>query len=711
MLRTCPLKLFHIVLSLALILLFFHRIIFAENTFYFRDIHRWFYPMKFFLGEAFKAGSIPFWCPNYFCGAPFMSDIQSGVFYPLSVLFGLLPYPLSLNIFVLTHILLAILFFHLFIRSLGFSASAGLITSLSYAFGGYTLSSINVLNNLTTLVWLPAAMASFRWTLKSDFRKSFLFPVFFLCCAILGGEPQLFIFIAGVMILPGLISFDVQPLSLKIKASAIALFMVLISVGITTFQLGPMYTDYLHSVRLDGLPFEEAAKNSLPVASLQHLLLPLIFPSDFMTSPISLASFFTGGGQMPWLLTIYPGFIIVPLAITGLLGRQSRHPFYWLIIFCASLLLALGDNTPVYALFYKIVPIFRYPEKFIFICNICLLAMAAGGIDTIIHPLDNYKIRPLLITMLLAAILTADLFTSHRYLNPITGTGTYRHYHPDLEPIIKDPSIFRIFVDARPGPGPVKQQTMMDHHARWQLLMMPNLGLTHGIDQVGGKTGLELKYQYFITEILSKSWSEKLLFLKMANVKYIVSPHPLERDPDLAGHVRQKSPLVYQLEGNLPRAWLVGNVQAVSEGTLVDFLQTSYDPARSSLGSADLASRYNNPFFSPVDAIDYRTGSHLTFHVDNDRPSVLVLAESAYPGWRVYVDGVEKEVLWLNLFFQGVELDKGPHKIDFVFYPKNFYLFLLLSVISFFTLFIVRFAFVRSSKQAHPYHQGHPNEQ
>jgi len=32
---------------------------------------------KVFFAKSLKNGLIPFWCPLYFCGAPFMSDIQT----------------------------------------------------------------------------------------------------------------------------------------------------------------------------------------------------------------------------------------------------------------------------------------------------------------------------------------------------------------------------------------------------------------------------------------------------------------------------------------------------------------------------------------------------------------------------------------------------------------------------------------------------------
>ena len=96
------------------VILFFHPLLFSQQTLYFRDIQAIFYPMKYFLSEAFKSGSIPFWCPMYFCGAPFMSDIQTGVFYPPSLLLVIFSYPLSFNLYVVLHIFMCFCFVYFF---------------------------------------------------------------------------------------------------------------------------------------------------------------------------------------------------------------------------------------------------------------------------------------------------------------------------------------------------------------------------------------------------------------------------------------------------------------------------------------------------------------------------------------------------------------------------------------------------------------------
>jgi hypothetical protein len=46
-------------------------------------------------------------------------------------------------------------------------------------------------------------------------------------------------------------------------------------------------------------------------------------------------------------------------------------------------------------------------------------------------------------------------------------------------------------------------------------------------------------------------------------------------------------------------------------------------------------------------------------------PSVLMISESWYPHWHVYVDGKERELLRVNYAFQGVRLDQGEHQVVF----------------------------------------------
>jgi len=497
----------YILLALALILLFFYPVIFTDKTFYFRDIHRWFYPMKYFLASSFRNGAIPYWCPNYFCGSPFISDIQSGVFYPLSIIFLLTPFYKAFNYFILSHFFLGFCFFYLFSKELGQSRKAAIFTSISYCFGGYTIATINTLNNLSTLIWLPAILWSFTMAIKRKQHHGYFLTVLFLCMAILGGEPQLFVIIMGILLLYGLICIPTKDALKEQTKIAIIIFILIASALIITMvQLGPTYIDYQLSARMGGVSYEEATKHSLTPSMLKHIFFPLRFPFHFTSNSNAYGNLFYGD-EIPWLLTVYPGFFIMPLAILGIISDFSRKKIFWFLIFVISIVLALGNNTIVYRVFYKIFPFFRFPVKFMSLSNLSLLILAGYGADKLFSILRNFNIRSSLVFTFISIIMIIDLYSANNNLNPFCESDFYQKYHSHLKPIIDDPDRFRVYIEPEADVSPANL-TVLENHIKWQSLLMPNLGVLYNLNQVDGTTGLELRYQYIITDILEKPWAE-----------------------------------------------------------------------------------------------------------------------------------------------------------------------------------------------------------
>jgi hypothetical protein len=334
-----------------------------------------------------------------------------------------------------------------------------------------------------------------------------------------------------------------------------------------------------------------------------------------------------------------------------------------------------------------------------FLAGFSLIIMAVYGFETVISILRKRGIPSLLPGILLILVLVLDLYSAHGNLNPLVRSSFYKYHHPALKPVLEDREIFRIYVDSEAVPRKSVEDTVLNHHIAWQMLLMPNLGLLSGLYHVGGKSGLELRYQYIITEILLKPWPERIRFLKLANVKYILTSQKLDRHPQVKGMVEKVSPLVYRLRHTLPRAWMVGRISPLDRGTMETLLRPSFDPVDSAYGRPQLAGKYTRPFFQSVDNIRYGRGGHIELEITAREPSILVLTEASYPGWRVYVDGNERPCLWLNLLFQGVEVGKGKHHIRFVFHPQNFSIYLATSTVSVGLFFFVWFCTWRSGRR------------
>jgi hypothetical protein len=359
-----------------------------------------------------------------------------------------------------------------------------------------------------------------------------------------------------------------------------------------------------------------------------------------------------------------------------------------------SIALALGNNTPVYRVFYETFPFFRFPVKFMFIASLSLLILTGYGADKLFSILRKFNIHSSLVFTFISIILIIDLFSANKNLNPFCESAFYQKYYSYLEPIIDDSDSFRVYIEPETDVSSANL-TVLENHIRWQSLLTPNLGVLFNLNQVDGTTGLELRYQYIITEILKKPWAENIRFLRLANVKYIVSSNDLSRNPEIKDQVERINPLVFRTKGYRPRAWIVGQLKPIKIGTIDELLDHSFDPLHSAIAKGENISKYDHPSFTGIENISYERNNKIHIDVITTAPGILILSESSYPGWQVFVDGKEKECLWLNLLFQGVEIEEGSHQIDFIYHPKYFLFFLLISIVSLAAFFLIWLYYLR----------------
>src|SRR4051812_14792047 len=79
-----------------LIIAFFPELIFGAKTFLFRDYALFGYPLAHYNREAFWHGEVPLWNPLNNSGIPYVAQWNTMFFYPLSLVYLLLPMPWSL---------------------------------------------------------------------------------------------------------------------------------------------------------------------------------------------------------------------------------------------------------------------------------------------------------------------------------------------------------------------------------------------------------------------------------------------------------------------------------------------------------------------------------------------------------------------------------------------------------------------------------------
>lgn len=360
--------------SLLIILLFiiFGRVLFSNQIFAQRDIAIFVFPLKYFVVEQLKTGIIPLWNPYSGCGTPFIAEIQSHLFYPLSLMFYLFPFRLAFNLFILIHFFLAGLFMYGMMREFQYNRGSAIFSAITFGFSGYLTSLVDLLNNLASLTWMPLAfLFSRRFIIDEKARlKNALWLGASLGIQFLGGEPQyvLMTFLINLMwisyelIFKNLTSEGKSRISNLLKSWKLLRYggiSGLVFFGLIAFQLLPFLEYVQYSTRPQGFSYEAATHWSLPPWQLLQLFLPRFFEFYY--------GYFWGWVQT-WVADLYLGVTPLLLIYYGLrfsLRRKREVTFFaiWLTIF---VLLSLGRYFPAYPFFYQYLGFdkIRYPIKF-----------------------------------------------------------------------------------------------------------------------------------------------------------------------------------------------------------------------------------------------------------------------------------------------------------------------------------------------------------
>ncbi len=134
---------------------------------------------------------------------------------------------------------------------------------------------------------------------------------------------------------------------------------------------------------------------------------------------------------------------------------------------------------------------------------------------------------------------------------------------------------------------------------------------------------------------------------------------------------------IYENARALPRVWLASDVRVLDDNAMLEVIRSgkfsdgsTWEPARTALIESDIANK--PPGFSQgVASITKYEPNRIEISTKANAPSVLVLSENHYPGWRAYVDGRFVETLRVDYNLRGVALPAGEHTVQFVYRPKS----------------------------------------
>ena len=311
------------------------------------------------------------------------------------------------------------------------------------------------------------------------------------------------------------------------------------------------------------------------------------------------------------------------------------------------------------------------------------------GILLIVALWKTGKIRTNLFQALIVGLVFFDLTSAHR---------PYQ-YLLEADLVFKSPRIIAV-------PNPERQRLFYypprtNLHPNYYLIprrppfqevqgllfsnLFPNLGIFHGFDYMQEIDALpRWPYRTFLNFANNLSPDKQFRLLGSLNVKYIIALRPLtHKGVTLVRHFPEHPSWLYKIDRIIPRAYIASKV--IAEGDPYKILERlsseEFDPLNEVILAGPLSAPAKNNIQAKAEIVSY-TDHRVRIRALLDSPGVLVLADSFYPGWRVYVDGEEKEVLRANLFFRGVPLAPGESLVEFRYEPRSFTVGLAISLIT-----------------------------
>jgi len=390
------------------------------------DVVRELYPWKTLVIDQLKKFQIPLWNPYNFSGTPLLANYQSQVFYPLGILYFILPQKTAWTVLLILQPILGSVFLYLFATEIGLSATAGLLAALLFNFSSFANVWMEFNTVWHTILWLPLLLYLLERSIrekKIPLSRKLIF-IFVLFSSITGGHPQdfidTFIFLSVYEIIR-LISIKIWTPQFK-RTFIIQLF----SMTIIPFLLaGPQLLPTIELFRLSSrVPHDLAF--ILTTMLVQWWQLPMLIVQDFFGNPATHSYFLLDTYVNKSLSIGVTGFILVAASLFQ--KKRGWHQKFFIGVVLTVLLLTV--NTPFALVFYRFpIPILSTgsPTRILWMLALAFSILAGFGFDRIKELSFKQFIPPLIVSFMSIGILWVITLIHPSFGNVIMNTTTTKH--------------------------------------------------------------------------------------------------------------------------------------------------------------------------------------------------------------------------------------------------------------------------------------------
>jgi hypothetical protein len=649
------------------------------------DTDAFYAPFGAFLHAQLSHGHLPLWNPHAFAGQPFAADPQSGALYPPALIaYRFLDAPHALVALTTFHFLIAVLGAYAVARLVGANRIGSTYAGLAYGVSGQLFARVQALGLLSGAAWIPVCIAA---SLLVARRRARVGPELALlaaamCGLALTGSQQITFVTGAACVLVLIVERGVRGgiIGLVAGACAGALAAVALLPRLEFLRLSVSADGVVdpsgvgHLVLSDvrtlfgpfGSRLSEIATAYAGAFTPALALIALVRQAGARRVPIALASF-----GLIWASGL-AGLVLGPVPlIRGVAAHESVRALP-LVVLAIAVLAGLSISS-----------VDRRPSvKLVAGLTVLLALICAPGellhqklpvaivVMTLVFAVVSRRGVPVVVSaVLLIGSLAGDL-AWHDYTQRNT-----RQLAADWQPASRAfpaaPATARFLLARRAAEGPSRFVWLTDkqtrvHQLRYgraepqQELLLNMAATRYGLDDVSGYDPVHLnafsaylrRSNQYVGLDRHFEWVRvpQTPKLDRLGVRYYVA-QPGQQPADLPVVFRTEHAVIVEDPDALPLARLNLATGGIRRARII----------------------VRKPDRVVIDTPAASSGR-------------LVLADPAYPGWKVTVDGHGARSLVTRGIFRAVDLPAGAHRVVWTFEPPRLRIGAIISVIALFAL-------------------------
>jgi len=347
------------------------------------------YPFYHFITQRLAEGALPRWVPYVFGGMPLAANPGS-TFHPvLLALGGFLPAERVFALLFVVHFFLAGIGMFALARELGCRGWVALVAGLAFEFTGIISSWVYAGHDGRVIAasMIPAVFFFLHRGVRTGRVASFAGMAASLGLALLSFQIQgcyYLLLAAAIWAVFCMVRLVPRRPATLAKIAALGIGAVVLAFGLAAVDYIP-FLDYVpQSPRgaAGGRGYEYATSYSMPASGIVAMAVPEQ-PGASIADPETGAPLFPAyskpGGFK--LHTEYVGaFALLMLGAGIVVSRRNRSWLFFAGLSIFGITMALGGNTPLYRLYYSVLPAlnkFRAPDLIYYVVAFSVVAMAA----------------------------------------------------------------------------------------------------------------------------------------------------------------------------------------------------------------------------------------------------------------------------------------------------------------------------------------------